>query len=348
MSDTTYKILVPNDDLDLVTRNTLEAVGQHPRLDIIIAGPGEGSKGGIEAPPIRSKLDFKAIRFYRSLIKRLGINATFSPSTSGLATMIGATFGRGKVKHIGYRGTQARVHRSDPANHLALLNRRVSHVICETPDIISYLAPMIGAGKVSGMPKPFLLSWVDDAIANPKGVAELPDDALKLIYIGMAKGRPHKGLRQLIDAMNLLKDQPVALTVIGSAEEADIAAAPKSVVFLGPKRDAVNYIPTHDLFMLTSTRDASPRVVREAQACGVPCVVTDIPGARDLIVDGQTGILIAPDSPEAISKAVKRLLDNRDELSAMAARTRRHIEENFSFEKYVNYYTDLFLKICSE
>lgn len=348
MCDTTYNILVPNDDLDIVTRNTLNAVGQHPSLNIIIAGPGEGNQGGVDAPPIHSKLDLKAIRFYRRLIKRLGIHATFSPSTSGLATMIGATFCRGNVKHIGYRGTQAKVHRSDPANHLALLNRRVSHVICETPDINTYLAPMIGAEKVSGMPKPFLLSWVDDAISNPKSVDGMPNDALKLIYIGMAKGRPHKGLRQLIDAMALLEDQPVALTVIGSAEDADIAAAPKSVTFLGPRRDAVNYIPTHDLFMLTSTRDASPRVVREAQACGVPCIVTNIPGARDLIADEETGLLIAPDSPEAIATAIKRLLDNPTELANMAAKTRRHIEENFSFDKYVQYFTNLFLKICSE
>lgn len=348
MNDRTFNILVPNDDLDLVTRNTLEAVGNDPRLNIIIAGPGEGANGGVEAPAIRSKLDFKAIRFYRKLIKQLGVNATFSPSTSGLATMIGATFGRGKVRHIGYRGTQAKVHRSDPANHLALLNRRVSHVICETPDIQSYLAPMVGAGKVSGMPKPFLLSWVEGSLVNPKTVEGQPEGALKLIYIGMAKGRPHKGLRQLIDAMTILKDRPVVLTVIGSAEEADIAAAPESVTFLGPRRDAVDFIPTHDVLMLTSTRDASPRVVREAQACGVPCIVTDIPGARDLIAPGETGLLIAPDSPEAIAEAVKRLLDNPAEREAMASRTRKYIEDNFSFEKYVKYYTDLFTSICSE
>ena len=348
MNDRTYNILVPDDDLDLVTRNTLEAVGRDPRLNITIAGPGEEANGGVEAPPIRSKLDVKAIRFYRGLIKRLGINATFSPSTSGLATMIAATFGRSAVKHIGYRGTQAKVHRSDPANHLALLNRRVSHVICETPDIISYLAPLVGADKVSGMPKPFLLSWVDGALAHPKSVDGQPADAFTLIYIGMAKGRPHKGLRQLIDAMTMLQGQPVTLTVIGSAEEADIAAAPPSVTFLGPRRDAVDFIPTHDLLMLTSTRDASPRVVREAQACGVPCVVTDIPGARDLIIPGTTGLLVKPDSPEAIAEAVKRLLGDPAEKAAMAAATRPFIEREFSFDRYVDYYTDLFIKTCSE
>lgn len=348
MSDKTYNILVPNDDLDLVTRNTLEAVNRDPALNIIIAGPGENERGGIEAPAIRSKLDFKAIRFYRRLIRELGIDATFSPSTSGLATMIGATFGRRRVKHIGYRGTQAKVHRSDPANHLALLNRRVSHVICETPDIISYLTPLISASKLSGMPKPFMLSWVEGALASPKKVEGQPADALKLIYIGMAKGRPHKGLRHLVDAMTLLKDEPVALTVIGSADEADMAAAPDSVTFLGPRRDAVDFIPTHDLLMLTSTRDASPRVVREAQACGVPCVVTDIPGARDLIAPGKTGLLIEPGSPEAIAAAVRRLLANPAEREAMASRTRRYIEDNFSFDKYVGYYTELFTKTCTE
>ncbi|MDE6126807.1 MAG: glycosyl transferase, partial [Muribaculaceae bacterium] len=177
MNKPTFTILVPNDDLDLVTRNTLEEVAKDPRLNIVTAGPGEGERGGVEAPAIRSKLDLRAISFYRRLIRRLGVDATFSPSTSGLATMISATICRRKVRHIGYRGTQAKVHRSDPANHLALLNRRVSHVVCETPDIITYLSPLIGADKLSGMPKPFLLSWVDGSLANPKSVEGQPDDA---------------------------------------------------------------------------------------------------------------------------------------------------------------------------
>ncbi|MDE6126360.1 MAG: glycosyltransferase, partial [Muribaculaceae bacterium] len=196
--------------------------------------------------------------------------------------------------------------------------------------------------------KPFLLSWVDGSLANPKSVEGQPDDALKLIYIGMAKGRPHKGLRQLIDAMTILRGKPVTLTVIGSADDADIAAAPESVTFLGPRRDAVDFIPTHDMLMLTSTRDASPRVVREAQACGVPCVVTDIPGARDLIAPGRTGLLVAPGSAEAIAGAISHALGDPAGRAAMAAETRRFIADNFSFEKYVKYYTDLFITICSK
>ena len=53
--------------------------------------------------------------------------------------------------------------------------------------------------------------------------------------------------------------------------------------------------------------DASPRSLREAMACKVACIVTDIPGARELVVDGQTGMIIRPDSPEAIAASIGTL-----------------------------------------
>lgn len=348
MTQTYCHILVPNDELDLITRKTLEAVNASPDVRITIAGPGEGERGGVEAPPIRSKMDLKAIFFYRRLIKQLGVTGTFSVSTSALATMIAATAWRRDVINIGYRGTQARIHRTDPANHLALLNRRVRHVVCETSDIEEYLGGLIGPSKVSGMPKPFMLEWADDAMKNPKRHDKQDDSTLKLIYIGMAKGRPQKGLRQLIEAMKLLEGESVTLTVIGSADESDMEIAPSLVTFLGPRTDAINFIPTHDVLMLTSIRDASPRTVREAQACGVPCIVTDIPGARDLIADGETGLLIKPDSPEAIAESVRRLLRHPEERKAMASKTRDFIARNFSFEKYVDYFIRLFKSLCSK
>lgn len=188
----TIKLLVPSHGLDSLVRECLAGVNRSSDIQVFIAGPGESATGGVDAPPIRSKLDFKAIKAYRKIMKEFGIDLTFSPSTAGLATMLIASFGM-RIKNIGYRGTQAKVRRSDPTNWLALLNPRVAHIVCETPDIEQYLATLIPPCKLSTACKPFSLGWVDDALANPMP-APAPDAKLRIIYIGMSEGRPHKGL----------------------------------------------------------------------------------------------------------------------------------------------------------
>ena len=60
------------------------------------------------------------------------------------------------------------------------------------------------------------------------------------------------------------------------------------------------------------TRDASPRSLREAMACKVACIVTDIPGARDLVVDGRTGIIVQAGSPQAIAEGIRVLAADRE------------------------------------
>ncbi|MDE6177277.1 MAG: glycosyltransferase [Paramuribaculum sp.] len=339
------KILIPNHDLDSVTRHTMACVGSGDEISIVIAGPGEKDRGGIEAPPVRSKLDFKAITAYRRILTSGKFDLTFSPSTSGLSTMLFASLGTGVV-NIGYRGTQAKVRRSDPTNWLALLNPRMAHCVCETEDIRLYMAGLIGEKKVSGMPKPYELEWVEKSLSEPKVAEGRRSEAFGLIYIGMSAGRPHKGLRQLVDAMKLTGNRDIQLTVIGSFDESTRLAAPEGkVIFCGPRPSAVDYIPGHDLYVLPSLRDASPRVVREAQACGVPCIVSDIPGARDLIIPGTTGLLVRPGSPEAIAEAICRLYDNRTELKAMAAATRPYIAANYAMAPYAAYFRNLFLSL---
>jgi glycosyltransferase involved in cell wall biosynthesis len=330
-------VLVPNDALDKVTRMMLERVDKCSDINVFIAGPGEK----YETSPITSKVSWAAIKDYRKLMKSLDIDVTYSPSTSGLSNMLIASLGL-KVNNIGYRGTQAKVHRSDPTNYLALLNPRVKHIVCGTPDIQQYLATRISPKKLSGRIKPYMLEWVEDAMNNPKRIENQPADAFKLIYIGVSIGRPHKGLSQLLDAMKLLQDKPITLTVIGEAGKEDMESAPASVTFLGNRKDAVYFIPSHDLYVLSSTRDASPRVVREAQACGVPCIVTDIPGARDLIIPGKTGELVAPNDAKALADSIIGFYNDRSKLASMAANTRPFIKSRFNMDDYVNYYIDLF------
>ncbi len=112
------KIIVPSHDLDMVMRKTFGRLSERPEFKIYIAGPDEekrpqeGACIGIDSPKIKSKFTRPAIKDLRRKMKELDIDIAFSASTSGLSNALMASIGL-KVKNVGYRGTQAKVRRTD-------------------------------------------------------------------------------------------------------------------------------------------------------------------------------------------------------------------------------------------
>lgn len=346
-------ILVTHRRNDMATYKMLGQLSQNPFFKIYIAVPSENEEAMVEGKciplrvsPINSKFSYKYIGELRKCIKLYHIDLIYSQSTAGLSNGLIASLGT-KAKNIGYRGTQAKIKRTDPTHYLALLNPRVDHIVCETADIKEYLSGFINSRKLSVSVKPFAVEWMSDALEHPKQADGVPDDAFKCVYIGSTQGRPFKGLTFLIKAFQILNDANTHLVVIGNYDDSDYELARNGlggerIHFMGARMDAVNFLPKQDLFILPALRDASPRVVREAMACGVPCIVTDIPGARDLIVDNESGILVPTRSPEMIAKAIRSLIDDRDKLKALSIAARERIIHDFSVEAYVEYFNKLF------
>lgn len=320
------KLLALSDSLDFVMRKTLDALGKR------------GHEVVIFEHPIHSKLDRKAIKALRREIRGFKPDVVFSHSTSGLSAALFATIGQ-DVKVVGYRGTQHRVSRLDPTNYLALLNPKVHKILCETPDIVGILEQAgVRKDKLVQACKPYSLDWVDDCLKHPLAVGGIDPNKLHLITVGSFDHRPHKGLQYLLEAMKQLPE--ATLTVIGTT---DTTEATDNVIFLGYNKKATYYLPSHDVLVLPSTRDASPRTVREAQACGLPCIVSDIPGTRDLIVNGESGLVVEPASPDAIVAAVKELQNNPERRNAMSLAARENIRTRFDFDTYVDTLEKLFL-----
>ena len=66
-----------------------------------------------------------------------------------------------------------------------------------------------------------------------------------------------------------------------------------------------------------------PRALIEATAAGVPVITTDLPGCRDTVVDGRSGFLVPPRSPERLAAAMAALLRDPDRIAAMGREARR-------------------------
>lgn len=364
------KILIIYHDADQIFYETLALMQQlHPDAHVIVADAGDGAPkrkpipAGLETrkiSPITSKYTEAAIRDIRAVIAAEAPDVVFAPSTSGLSntlfavngvwkTITGLGKGAPRPAIVGYRGTQARIRPLDPTYRIGLISPLTAHIVCETPDIAELLAHYIPADKLSVHNKPYNTAWAADAIARP---ATLDGDGLQISYVGITEGRPHKGLHHLLEAIRILNSRKVAthLTVVGRAGQADIDSAPANVTFTGNRNDALHYIAAADIFVLPSTRDASPRVVREAEACGIPVLVSDIPGARDLVVTGAEacGILTPPADPAAIADAVQKLAADPALRKEMGANGRRNIETNYRTEDFAEYFYVLFAALADK
>jgi glycosyltransferase involved in cell wall biosynthesis len=84
--------------------------------------------------------------------------------------------------------------------------------------------------------------------------------------------------------------------------------------YIGPRSDVPDVLRSLDILVLPSERDkeAFPRIVVEAMACGVPVLATAVAGVPEAVVDGETGLLVDPDDFEGFVGALRRLVSDDD------------------------------------
>ena len=113
---------------------------------------------------------------------------------------------------------------------------------------------------------------------------------------------------------------------------------------MGERSDVHKIMAALDIATLVSLGEGFPNVICEAMASGVPCVVTDVGDSAEIV--GDTGEIIPVKNPEALSNAIEKLLDlPPDEMRMLGERARSRIEENYSIDKILSKYSNLYLSI---
>jgi len=87
---------------------------------------------------------------------------------------------------------------------------------------------------------------------------------------------------------------------------------------------------------MPSTREAFGMAAIESQAIGVPVVASTVGGLPEVVVDGQTGLLVPPDDPPALARALIRVLSDRKLRHRLGRQGRAHVEANFDFNATVD------------
>jgi glycosyltransferase involved in cell wall biosynthesis len=126
---------------------------------------------------------------------------------------------------------------------------------------------------------------------------------------------------------------------------ADLGLAGR-VSFLGWRTDAVELVGALDIFCMSSRWEGCPMVLLEAMAMRRPVVATDIGGVREIVINEETGLLVALNDSEALANAVLRLLGADAERERFGEAGRRRVEECFSAEGMLDAYGHLYRNLA--
>lgn len=167
-----------------------------------------------------------------------------------------------------------------------------------------------------------------------------PDSTLRVGFVGRLLH--DKGIREFVRAAAMLKSRfPNVRFVAAGAPDAGNPAsvseqelrawkASGEVEFLGQVGEMPEFLRSLDVFVLPSYREGLSRSLIEAGASGVPAVTTDVPGCRDVVGDGDNGLLVPARDAEALAQSIAKLLESDELRRRMAGRARQIVAERFS------------------
>lgn len=178
----------------------------------------------------------------------------------------------------------------------------------------------------------------DRALERRRSVrAELGIDDGELVVGSVGRMVAEKGFPELFEASARLRD-PHTLVVVGPSDSSKPDALPSSMLeaardrgvrILGHRTDVERLLPAFDLFVLASHREGVPRAAMEAAAAGLPVVATNIRGCRQVVDDGEDGLLVPVADPAALAEAITVLTRDGELRRRMGKAARMRAEADF-------------------
>lgn len=163
-----------------------------------------------------------------------------------------------------------------------------------------------------------------------------------------------KSIDKLLEAMKIvIAAYPQArLCIVGTGpledqlkEQCNALGLSKVVEFSGYKANVFEALKCFDFFVLSSRTEGCPIVILEAMAAGLAVVSTDVGGNPELVEDGKTGILVRPNSPQAMASALLTLLNDESKAQKMGAAGQKRAFTVFHPSKFTSSLQELYLEL---
>jgi glycosyltransferase involved in cell wall biosynthesis len=184
-----------------------------------------------------------------------------------------------------------------------------------------------------------------------------PFPAEPVVVLFAARLLRDKGVEEFVQAARMLRRRGVnaVFCLAGAPDPANRASVGNEelrdwrssgcVEFLGHLDDMAQVLADAHIVVLPSYREGLPKVLAEAAACGRPVITTDVPGCRDAIVPGQTGLLVPAKDAKALAAAIERLIADPEMRLAMGGAGRRLAEREYAVGHIVEQHLSLYRQL---
>lgn len=238
-----------------------------------------------------------------------------------------------------------------------LYMRLADHVITSGESIrqnMIHINKMV-PGQITSIP-----AGIDTEIFYPRA----PDTALieelglsdKHFIVGVvAVLRSWKGHRFLFEGISLYRriNPNIRLLVLGDGPTKENLLAlrhelglEENILMLGHIKDTPRYYSIMDVVILNSySNEATSQTLPQAMLMGIPVIGTNIGSIPEVVIDGETGILIPSKSPEKIAETLDRLYTDNKEYEKLSRQGRAHAEANFTKNKMVQSTVGIYHKV---
>jgi len=335
----------------------MEGLRSRGHRGVLVAPPGsralaEARARGFEvrAVPMRSALDVAAVARLKRALSAARVD--LAHLHTGRATWLGGLAARwagvaaittrrqekrlrpSARTRLVYRGLVRRAVAISPAVARCLREGGVEHVVT-IPSAVD------AAALVPARPR-----------AEVRAALGLDPEAFTVLTLASLVWR--KGVDLLLDA-SARAARPLVLLVAGEGPEraalerraAELGLGER-VRFLGARDDKAELLAAADVFALASRAEGLGVAALEAMACARPVVCTRVGGLAEAVIDGRTGLVVAPEDAEALAEALRRLHDDRALAARLGAEGPRRVAEGFRAEQMVAAYETLYAEVLEE
>ena len=222
-----------------------------------------------------------------------------------------------------------------------LFNNKNSQLILQNKDDLGYFL------------KNKLVNIDNVAIIRGSGVDVnffIPTDESTGVPIVMLASRMlwDKGVGEFIEAAKILKQEGVEarFVLVGDSDPENPASIPNAqlsewhelgiVEWWGERGNMHEMLTQAHIVCLPSYREGLPKVLLEAASCGKPIIATDVPGCREIVHNGENGILVPLKDSSSLASAMKELINNPEKRKIIGINGRRLVENEFSEEIVVS------------
>jgi glycosyltransferase involved in cell wall biosynthesis len=235
--------------------------------------------------------------------------------------------------------------------------RRASRIVADSPSGWQKMVSLLGLPEERGQ----VIWQAIDSDQKPGSEEDRyrlrerlgwPEDTVVAIFTGQLYRI--KGVDILFEAIRQQRDDRLRLVVLGTGVlESSLREACRSDLILGRRihmagfrKDVFDFLRGADIFVLPSRQEGTSTSLLEALLVGLPAVGSDVGGIHDVLSSGECGLLVDPENPQELAKAMRALTDDAEQRAELGRRGREFVLRNCRAEDMASGYVTVFRQLA--